>query len=508
MCFEKSNVIIFHTDQQRFDCVGCNGNSFIQTPNIDSIAEQGVKFTRHISSNPVCMPSRASLFTGMYPLGHNVRVNGVPLNRRKYLLSKNEKDSERLTQTLIAEPQTLADIFKRNGYRTAAFGKLHFTPHLAPVQYRFPESYAMWQEESNEIENWTGPYYGFDYVKFVLGHGEYPCFIGGHYSKWLKKHHREIYDKVRLQDNRKYPVLKQRDLYPSIVPSELHNTNWLAENVCDYLKQYSDNEKPFFVFVGFPDPHHPFTPSYDIVKEFENADVHQPIDPKGQAAKSSSVMSELIQNKAVNLSDDELMTVIRYTYAMIYQIDLAIGKILSCLKSQGLWDRTVIVFTSDHGDWLGDHKLLYKADIGCDSLLHTPLIMRFPRANIYEREINLPVSNCDVAPTLLNYCGIDVPFEMHGENISGILGTSDRAVFAFAIYEDLRLLNYTLYTSQYRFTYYPNIDYCELYDHWKDKDEIYNIADSHKSLCNEFINCLGTVALKYSSSAIGRIADW
>ncbi len=503
-----SNIIIFHTDQQRFDCVGCNGNPFIRTPNIDSIAEEGVIFTRHISSNPVCMPSRASLFTGMYPLGHNVRVNGIPLSRKDYIIY--DEDSEKLTN-VIYEPRTLADIFRDNGYRTAAFGKLHFTPSRAPEEYEFPESYRVWQAFPEKMRDWNGPYYGFDYVRLTLGHGEYPCFVGGHYSNWLKKHCRGIYEQVKEQTERRYPVPGQRDLYPSVVPFELHNTNWLAENVCDYLKRNQNDSKPFFIFVGFPDPHHPFTPSYDIVREFKDIDVHQPVDFEGQASKSSLIMSELIKNRAIRLSKDELAIVIRYTYAMIYQIDLAIGKILACLKSQNLWNETAIVFTSDHGDWLGDHKLLYKADVCCHSLLHTPLIMRLPKANFARREIDVPVSNCDVAPTLLSYCGIDIPDDMHGYDIKSVVSSDDRDVFAFATCEDKALRfrnNYTLYTKQYRFTYYPDYDYYELFNHEQDKGEIDNIADANNRLCKEFIHRLGLAALRYSSSSAGRVSAW
>ena len=138
----KKNVILLHTDQQRGDHLGCMGNPYIRTPNIDRLAAEGTLCTRHIVANPICSPSRASFFTGLYPPGHNVWCNGVPLNRREFndIDRRNENVAPQGSSGFDPEPTTIADMFAAAGYDTASFGKLHLTPYLAPENRGFPES--------------------------------------------------------------------------------------------------------------------------------------------------------------------------------------------------------------------------------------------------------------------------------------------------------------------------------------------------------------------------------
>ncbi len=157
-------------------------------PNIDALAQEGCNFTRHISTNPVCMPSRARLITGMYVPWHGVSSNGIPLWRRdNWCVDENNTISQKLfSMNVLSKIPTIADILTEAGYETALYGKLHATPSLADISYYFYVSYAEW--EKPETENATQPYYGFKHVRSVLGHREDPCqFNRGHYGRWLEK---------------------------------------------------------------------------------------------------------------------------------------------------------------------------------------------------------------------------------------------------------------------------------------------------------------------------------
>ncbi|MBU0608604.1 MAG: sulfatase-like hydrolase/transferase [Armatimonadetes bacterium] len=260
------NVILLHTDQQRYDSLGCTGNALARTPHLDALAAGGTMFTRHFTANPICSPSRASLLTGLYPPGHNLWCNGVALNRREFANFDTRSEGER-SQTggggFVPEPPTMADMFAAAGYDTASFGKLHLTPYLSPPSWRYPETTANWQQ--GLFDDWSGPYYGFQHCELTLGHGEGACHAG-HYGNWLRAEHPEAYARLQEQQPRPFPEIG--DMYVSTLPFELHHSHWLADRLVSYLRGHDLNDAPFFAFVGFPDPHHPFAPCADIAPDF------------------------------------------------------------------------------------------------------------------------------------------------------------------------------------------------------------------------------------------------
>jgi len=477
----KMNVLILHCDQLRYDGLGCNGNPHARTPNIDALAAEGTVFTRHIAANPICMPSRASLLTGLYPPGHNVWTNGVALNRRQYEdptgeWSEAASPAAPFQGHVVAEPRTLADLFAENGYDTAAFGKLHLTPWLSPAVWGYPESIALWR--TGRLEGWHGPYYGFRYVDMVLGHGEGVADVG-HYAEWLAAEHPELFDLVRSYRSgeraRELPVPELDDLYASVIPSQVHCSAWLGERFADYLDREKPTARPFFAFIGFPDPHHPFTPSHDIAEAFEDADVPEPADPDGTAIATSPSL-QMPQNNVRSLTREQRRLVIRYTYAMVHQIDMAVGRIVRALKESGRWDRTIIVFTSDHGDFLCDHGLLRKSFIGSHPLLRVPFVLRAPGCGLPDR-VDVPMSNCDVVPTLARLAGVAPPPDVHGTDILPLVrdgGEHEAFVYGHNGCPDMN--NYGVYDTRYRLAYYPHRRLIELYDHLEDPNELHNIA--------------------------------
>ncbi len=497
------NVLLFHCDQLRYDCIGSNGNRYVRTPNIDALATAGTVFSRHIAANTVCMPSRASLLTGLYPPGHGLTANGIALNRKEYI-PHAIPDWVKGDIPIAEEPQTLADAFVSAGYHTAAFGKLHLTPSLAPVCYGYPETYACWDD--GHLDDWHGPYYGFQEIWMTKGHGE-QTIEHGHYRLWLDEHFPDLRGRIKEAAQQvQHPVSSVDDCYPSAIPLEAHNTTWLAEHTARYIAERRRDGKAFFAFVGFPDPHHPFTPTMETWEMFKDAPVHEPVAPddtswpRGGATDGGGMQ--------LNLTSEERKIIIRATYAMIYQIDLAVGRIIESLKSEGLWENTVIMFTSDHGDYLCDHGLLRKSGHGCDALLHVPFIMRVPKANL-PAYIHTPMSSCDVMPTTLAACGLAVPPGLHGINVlEPGAGHPDRQVYAFTADGNPANNNITIYDHQYRFTWFPADNRTFLFDHSTDHGETRNLSTDRPDLVSRFRNGASTALARAYSPITGRVAPW
>jgi len=466
----RKNVILLHTDQQRVDSLGCNGNGCARTPNLDRLAAGGTTFTRHITANPVCSPSRASLLTGLYPPGHNLWNNGMPLNRREYVTLDTQAENQNCDADagFVPEPPTMADCFAAGGYDTVSFGKLHLTPYMAPESYGFPENDKLWR--NGALADWRGPYYGFRHVEIVAGHGQMPP---GVYEQWMQREHPEEYRRVlETSIPRHYPQVQ--DLCASTLPFALHNTSWLADRLCAYLREHPADQ-PFFAFVGFPDPHHPFMPCAEILWEFLDVPVQAVRDPDGRGQAGSPAL-RLNQVPPNSIDAETIRMVIRHTYAMVYQIDLAVGRILEALDTLGLAEDTIVAFTSDHGDYLGDHGTLRKGFAASNALLNVPFVLRAPGCDL-PGQVDTPMSNTDVLPTLASLAGVAPPAWQHGEDITQVVRAGrPHDAFAFSSNGDASSRNYTIYDDHYRLTWYPGQDFTELFDHQADPGECRNIA--------------------------------
>lgn len=522
MLNERPNILILHTDQQRYDSLGCTGNPFAVTPHIDSLAADGTLFHRHIVSNTVCMPSRSSLLTGLYPPGHNVWSNGVALPRRNHVPGFCDIYRNTGEESVFSQVPTIADVFASAGYDTAAFGKLHLTPFLSESSTGYGESYKVW--ETGDLDAWYGPYYGFQHVELVSGHGDGSKCSAGHYGKWMRQEHPDLVDRIiKGGIEPRHPDLKAYGLNPSPIPHALHNSTWLASRFKNYIEENNREGSPFLAFIGFPDPHHPFSPSFDIAERFESCDVKEPVDPECLAAQSSSIISRFVRDtpglSIKELSPEQRRQFIRYTQAMIYQIDCAVGSIIQTLKDKELWDNTVIVFTSDHGDFLGDHALLRKDMMASDSLLRVPFILRAPGIGL-PPAVSTPMSNCDVLPTLVKIAGIDAAGDavnnFHGKDVIEIVRNEEDHIALSFCYNAInnnanrRLDNFSAYTRDLRFTLYPYIGVSELYNHQGDPAEITNLADDavFKAAVDELTRIVCEKNLSYSLPLLKREAPY
>ena len=489
------NILVLHTDQQRWDSLGCNGNPAAQTPNIDRLAATGVRYEHHYSSNPVCMPSRASLFTGRHVAAHGVLDNGVPLNPASV---------------------TLPQVLGQAGYDTLSVGKLHFTPYLSPAESQYGESFAAWN--TGVLDGWDGPYYGFEKVDLVLCHGEMPVHPRyGHYGHWLAKNHPEAFD---LIGEKHAPEPTFPMAYRSQIPIEAHNTTYIADRIIEQLRQ-RDGSKPFFIFGGFPDPHHPFVPPQALAERFDGVEFPRPHVREGEHEGRPAHYGELYAGKPYSTGggarrayDGELMhNIVQNTYAMVSMIDDSVGRIMDELDRLGLADDTIVIFTSDHGELLGDHGLLYKGPLPFASLMRVPFVIRVPGAE--PRMVDAPMSNTDVMPTLLELVGVAIPDCVQGRSHAPFLrGEADRIedeVFSSGWLVDVpRLRHMSLHSDTYRITWWPNQVDGELYDLRNDPHEFENLfhREEHRAWRDQLMTRLLRASVEAGPIDPQIICDW
>ena len=480
----RPNILWICTDQQRSDSLGCAGNSIVQPPNIDSIAENGTRFTRHITPMQMCSPSRASMATGLLQRNHQLVTNG-----------------RALSETI----PTVMSLLAADGYRTHGVGKQHLQPLLAPAEHNMPDSRAFWQ--TPESRSWRGPYYGFQLIDLLLGESD-TAQIAGHYANWLRNNHPDAVDLLKPEHAQLPPNQELDEIWVSGMPAELHYNSWITNCAADFISGASQDESPFFMFVSYPDPHHPFDPPEPYDKRYDPADMPLPQITKADLASRPPYCETLFPKDrdftelywsadtgieagvlytTEHLNPETLQTAIAYTYSQIEMIDDGIGKILQTLHDKGLAENTIIIFTSDHGDYLGDHGLLHKGPASYRGITEIPLLMSGPTIKKGQTVSGL-TSNVDLAPTLLSLCGVTHdPVSFDGVSLTPMLSGERPTVrsHTFGEYHPTslkHLYNQTIYTDRWRYTIYPQMaEWGELFDLENDPAEQHNLFFSADS---------------------------
>ncbi len=454
MTDKKPNIILFMCDQLRYDALGCYGNTQIHTPNIDRIALNGSTFDNHFVSNPVCSPSRCTVLTGRYPKNHGTRDNGIPL-----------RDEE------ITFPQVLRD----NGYLTAAIGKMHITTQFMPKE--------------DEQDDWPEDRYGFDVI-----HTTCDCKTG-EYLNWLKEESSIDYEEVKMQGERKMKEDKASaadkdtsgppQVYESNINPEYHQSHWIADRTIDLIND-STPDTPFFAFCSFVDPHHPFDPPKPYSEMYDPEKLDEPMifeneledkPPHFQKARSGHGFSNEKYDYR-KLSIDEWKKVKAAYYGMITLIDDNIGRILDAIEKKGIENDTLILFTNDHGELLGDHGLLFKGPFHYDCLIKAPMIIKWPGVVPKGSRYSQVTEHVDIMPTILEYAGIRTPYGVQGNSMAAVLRGDKGAGKEYAMTEfncyDWGLSVKTITGKDYKLTYYAGEDFGELYDRNIDPNEIVN----------------------------------
>lgn len=500
----QPSFLFITTDQHRADHVGCYGNPQVKTPHIDALAAQGRRFDRFHVATGVCMSNRASLMTGRMPSLHGTRCNGIPLAR---------------------SATTFVDLLREAGYLTGLVGKCHLQnmtdmPPEAPRdpvpegKQSPPEHLAdavkdRWHEGGYDMEllrRWRDdlshrvatPYYGFDHVDLATMHAD---LVEADYARWLQSQVGDI-DQVRGAKNAlPDPRYSAPQAWRTRVPEHQYPSAWVGDRADDFLQKAADSGQPFFLHCSFPDPHHPFTPPGKYWDMYDPDQMKLPdsfyLDVGGSFAPVAALHNERAEGRGRITStvgfaatEREAKEALALTYGMITMIDDVVGRVLSRLKALDLDNNTVVIFTSDHGDFMGDHGLLLKSALHYQSLVRVPFIWTEPQsADMPQRgqSTQALASTVDIATTILSRAGlapyygiqgVDLGPAMQGQSLPGrraVLIEEDGHAPTFGLKVPVRARS--VIDERYRLTIYDQKGWVELYDLREDPHELRNLID-------------------------------
>jgi arylsulfatase A-like enzyme len=349
------------------------------------------------------MPARATMLTGQYVRTHGVVTNGVPLP--------------------IDAPSVAAHLHEKAGYRTALIGKAHFEPAF--------DLRGRWFENRMAREGSTGPYRGFERMELAM-HGP----VGGwHYSLWLQQNHPdEVGGFAPLLSARGGGDTGAPELTYNPIPREHYHTDWVADRTIAVLNSLGDDED-WFVWMSFPDPHHPWDPPASEARRINWRDLDLPPGHPGSPEKIEQILARKPQHwlewyagwfrnneggpmnfVPCEMTHDQVREVNAMVHIENELIDQACGRVLQCIAARGWEADTDVFFTTDHGELQGDFGLLFKGPYHVDALMRIPLIWRpAPSACITSAVIAEPVGQLDLAPTFCQIAGVSVPDWMQGQ---------------------------------------------------------------------------------------------
>ncbi|MEI6892686.1 MAG: sulfatase-like hydrolase/transferase [Pontiella sp.] len=432
------NVVVITTDQQRFDAIGAWGNEHMITPNMDRLVKEGVSFKQAYVCGSTCISSRAAFYTGQF--AHNTGCYGF--------------------QDWAHNRSWVEDI-QDAGYFTAAMGKVHHYPATAMMGY----------DERLYTENFPDLSKSYDdYANYLKAEGQLsPTMLLTKGGDWMNKHASEVFP----------------------LDEKYHVDQFVGRMATRWIQDYKRNE-PFFLHIGFQGPHDPFDPPQRFLDMYEGRDVPLPhFDVGGLAARPPQYarFMEACRNPtafnaaphygvwAVDLTgmdDEAFKRMRRHYYAKITGIDYQVGKILDMLEEKNLMDNTLIIFTSDHGDNLGDHELIYKW-LMTEQSVHVPMIIRLPggkRAGEIDEGL---FTQMDVGPTILTALGLDVPQRLDGSSNWTRITENDRSEVPDMVFCEDNYLT-MVRTPDRKLIYYAGQPEEEYFNMEKDPWEEYNLA--------------------------------
>lgn len=484
---DRPNFVVFMTDQQRADWLGCTGHPILQTPNLDALAAGGTRFDNCFVAHPICMPNRASLLTGRMSSVHGVRHNGL---------------------ALPTDTNTFVDCLRRAGYVTGLIGKGHhqtFSP-MTPFMTRGTWDTDPWSEarrmpDATDYlqERWkrwaedpdydvTYPYYGYSHVDHVSRHGD---ATGGGHERWLQKHLPNYKDllgpKNQLPHDYGLP-----DAVRTALPEEAYSTFYIRDRAMEFIDAHGRGDQPFFLLVSFPDPHHPFTPPGRYWDMYQPADMQ--LSPNFDGMSGGTPLYEQLRKHQPEpgafrgalegIDEQHAREVMALTAGMIAMIDDAVGDVRTAISSSPTADHTVQAFTSDHGDMMGDHGMLRKGPIHMDAVIRVSLLWNDPQMDSVP-ESDALVSTIDIGPTILARAGVPGYNGIQGLDLSPTLGAGSPVRDQLLVEQDAHVpipltgelppRIRTIVTPEWKMTVYLDQDWGELFNRTEDPHEMQNL---------------------------------
>lgn len=429
----RPNVLLFLTDGHRAGALGCYGNTFADTPHLDAFAAEGVRFDQAYCVHSVCMPTRASIFTGRYPHVHGVWANGVPLRRTEV---------------------TLPQVLREAGYATAACGKVHFEPQQA------------YGGTAPRIE---GEYYGFDEAHLTEN------TPGREYLDWVAEHHPELTEKARRQAE---------------MPEEAHELQWTTDRAIDFIGWQARAGRPFFCATSFHELSPPCTAPETFAGHFRPEDMPVPELREDDLDRKPPFYRECYEGYVRNGRQPDEATLRRYIASYYDQqrfLDHQFGRLVEALKGLGVWDNTIVIFTADHGLSLDDHWQWRHGPFLFDEVTHIPLVWRVP-GQAQGQVRGQFAEQVDLMPTVLELCGVEAPAGVQGESLVPVLRDGKAAGKECVLLQERQapdllarglepepIWQVAVRTREWKLIHYVNYPHGELYDLQSDPGEFVNL---------------------------------
>ncbi|MDP6445769.1 MAG: sulfatase-like hydrolase/transferase [Pirellulaceae bacterium] len=359
----RPNLLWYCTDQQRFDTIAALGNRFVRTPTIDGLVKSGVAFTHAYCQSPICTPSRSSFMSGLYPSRvHNTR-NG--------------------NETFPDWPPLISKLIADSGYRCGMVGKFHLQSSGLRTEPRLDDGFSYWKFSHAPRDDWEA---------------------GHDYADWVRERGGNL-DELRESADR--------------VPTELHQTTWATECGIEFIEQAGD--EPWMLNINIYDPHPPFIPPRKYAEEFSEDEMPGPHFREGDLERQRELAAIDFQGEPLAPPDCHAKRQQADYYAMIAQIDDQLARLLAALDDSGQRDNTVILFTSDHGEAMGDHGLFQKGCRFYEGLVRVPLIFSCPPRYQSDLRSDALVELLDMTATILDVAGAPLPDYCQGRSLLPIL---------------------------------------------------------------------------------------
>ncbi len=492
----KTNILLITSDQQHWTTLGV-ANPRIKTPNLDRLAAMGTNYTRAYCPNPTCTPTRASIITGMYPSAHGAFTLGTGLSE--------------------AVP-TVGDYLAEAGYRCTLVGKAHFQPLASTAECPSVECYPTLRDLDfwktfNETQT---PWFGFDRVELARNHAD-EGHVGQHYALWMEerglKNWRD-YFQPRCDglvdtptDGTLAPPLTDGPGYgwrANMVwqlPERFHYTPWTGQRTIAAIREAHADGVPFFVWASYHDPHPPYCVPEPWASMYDPADMEvgafvegefddMPLPHRMTRDESADFEPLNVDRRGnhgyhshVGVGDAELKAAQAIYYGMISFMDHWIGQTLDTLEELGILDQTLIVFTSDHGHFVGEHGLVAKGPFHYEDVVRVPFLATVPGQEKGGGSSAAIQSLVDLAPTFLDAAGLEVPSAMQGVSQADAWrsaasnGARDHAIVENHHNASDAVHLRTLITDRYKLTVYRGRAWGELFDLHEDPNELRNRFD-------------------------------
>ena len=424
---KRPNILFLLSDQHNARCMSCTGEPLLRTPHMDRLAQEGVRFSGAYSASAHCGPSRVSCLTGMYEHFHRRHNN-------------TDEPPDHLNP--------ITSLLKPAGYQTAIIGKGHLGVRWPRHEFDYCRFSTVTDALPDDPLSW-------DYFRSLVEAG-----VADQYDMSIKhKRHPEC-------------------AHTSPLPVEHSVEVWCGNESVQYLRQ-REVDKPFFALISFERPHDPLSVPVPYDRMYDLEEVAVPANATDTFEGKSERQQKAKRGELVYpyrpKDEAHLRKCIAHYYGLVTLIDEQIGRILQELEDQGILEDTIVVYTADHGDFAGEHGLIWKNLGFYESIHHVPLIMRYPAALPQGQVFDGFVESVDLYPTWTDLLGLPTPNTVQGRSLVPALQGKQVWTKQAALCEHVKAYHHmSMRTRNFRITVDVTGDESELYDHRTDPGELYN----------------------------------